>query len=92
MQINEINRAIINSAFTNEELASIIDAVKFARSKLGRQTMWNLKRGDQVSFIGRKGNTVIGKVVDIKIKNVIVFDGFTNWRVPANMLTSMEVA
>lgn len=90
MNISEINSAIIHGSLTNEELTSIIDAVKFARSKLGRATMWTIKRGDTVSYTGsRTGQTVVGEVVDIKIKNVIVKVGATRWKVPANMLTKV---
>lgn len=90
MNISEINSAIIHGSFTNEELTSIIDAVKFARSKLGRATMWAIKRGDKVSYVSnRTGQSVVGEVIDIKIKNVIVQVGMTRWKVPANMLTKV---
>ena len=90
MNISEMNSAIIHGSFTNEELTSIIDAVKFARSKLGRATMWAIKRGDKVSYVSnRTGQSVVGEVIDIKIKNVIVQVGMTRWKVPANMLTKV---
>ena len=90
MNISEINSAIIHGSFTNEELTSIVDAVKFARSKLGRTTMWAIKRGDKVSYVSnRTGQAVVGEVVDLKIKNVIVQVGQTRWKVPANMLTKV---
>lgn len=91
MNISEINTAIIHGSFSNDELTAIIDAVKFARAKLGRATMWAIKRGDKVSYISsRTGQPVVGEVIDIKIKNVIVQVGATRWKVPANMLTKVE--
>lgn len=91
MDITNINSAIIHGSLTNEELNSIIDAVKFARAKLGRATMWTIKRGDKVSYTDKTGRKVIGEVIDIKVKNVIVLVGGTRWRVPANMLTKEEM-
>lgn len=89
MTISEINTSIIQGNLTNDELTSIIDAVKFARAKLSRQNLWQIKKGDNVSFTGRDGRTVTGSVFDVKIKNVIVLVGMTRWKVPANMLTKV---
>lgn len=90
MNISDINTAIISGSFSNDELTSIVDAVKYARAKLGRATLWSIQRGDKVSYVSSKsGLPVVGEVVDIKIKNVIVKVGATKWRVPANMLTKV---
>ena len=89
MTANEINRAIINGTFTNEELEKIVESVRFARTQLGRRVSFELKAGDTVSFVGRGNRTVTGTVSSIKIKNVIVSTPTGNWRVPANMLTKV---
>lgn len=92
MNISEINNAITRGTFSNEDLTSIIEAVKYARARLGRHTIWSIKRGDKVSYKGRSGRIVVGVVTDIKIKNVIVQVGASSWRVPANMLTLVKEA
>jgi hypothetical protein len=85
--IQEINRAIIAGSFTNDQLTSIIDAVKFARAQLTHQNKRNFQVGDTVSFNSTKmRQTVTGKVRKIAIKYVTVDTGQTLWRVPANML------
>ena len=85
--IQEINQSIMFGNLTNDQLNSIIGAVKFARTQLLQQNKRSLRIGSDVKFVSsRNGQTIIGKVTAIKTKNVIVNAGFTNWRVPANML------
>lgn len=87
MDVKEINRSIITGTFTNEQLNSITDAVKYARSQLGRNTMRQLRRGVMVRFVSnRNGQTYTGTVEDVKLKNVIVNTNLGRYRVPANML------
>jgi len=54
MNIQAINTAIVTSTWTNDQLSSIIDAVKFARSRLAQSTKWSLKIGDNVNFTSSK--------------------------------------
>jgi small-conductance mechanosensitive channel len=85
--IQEINRAIINGKFTNDELSSIIDAVKFNRSQLTKTVKRGLVLGDNVSFNSNKlGRNVQGTVTKIAIKYVTVRTSAGLWKVPANML------
>lgn len=85
--IQEINRAIINGKFTNDELSSIIDAVKWNRSQLTRTVKRSLALGDNVSFNSSKlGQNVQGTVTKIAIKYVTVRTSAGLWKVPANML------
>lgn len=87
MNIQEINLSIITGTFTNEQLNSIMDAVKYARSQLGRDNMRQLRRGVTVKFVSnRNGQTYTGTVEDVKLKNVIVTTALGRYRVPANML------
>jgi hypothetical protein len=89
--IQEINTAIIHGTLTNTELTSIIDAVKFARSRLTQLTKWSLHIGDTVRFTSSKtGMDVTGRVRKIAIKYVTVDTGQTLWRVPANMLSKVD--
>lgn len=85
--IQEINQSIMFGNLTNDQLNSIIGAVKFARTQLLQQNKRSLRIGSDVKFVNsRNGQTVMGKVTSIKTKNVIVAVGLSNWRVPANML------
>ena len=87
LTVQEINRAIINGKFTNDELSSIIDAVKFNRSQLTKTVKRNLTLGDNVNFNSSKlGRNVTGVVTKIAIKYVTVRTTAGLWKVPANML------
>jgi len=89
--IQDINSAIIAGRFTNDQLTSIIDAVKFARAQLAQQTKRSLTLGSQVKFTSSKtGVTMQGTVQKIAIKFVTVATpGQGLWRVPASMLTAV---
>lgn len=89
MNITQINTAILQGSWTNDQLVSVIDAVKFARTRLTEQTKRSLRIGDNVHFNSTKlrGAGVTGVVVKIAIKFVTVKTISGLWRVPANMLT-----
>ena len=89
MNITQINTAILQGGWTNDQLSSMIDAVKFARARLTEQTKRSLHIGDNVHFNSTKlrGAGVTGVVVKIAIKFVTVKTISGLWRVPANMLT-----
>ena len=88
--ISEINRAIISGNFTNDQLTSIIDAVKFARAQIMQKNKNTLTVGTRVKFTNsRNGMEITGDVQKINRKFVIVKTGPLNtWRVPANMLSA----
>ena len=90
MTLQEINRAIIAGTFSNEDLNSIGDAIKFARAQLAQKAKFTLRAGSQVKFTSSKsGLTVLGTVEKINRKFIIVRENgkaFGNWKVPANML------
>ena len=88
MNVDRINSAIIQGNLTNDELTTVIDAVKFARARLTEQTKRTLRIGDNVNFNSvKQGRNVTGVVVKIAIKFVTVKSVSGLWRVPANMLT-----
>ena len=90
MDAKQINTAIVTGSFTNEQLSSIIDAVKFARSRLTQTIKWSLKVGDNVNFTSSKtGQNYTGVVTKVAIKYVTVRTIQGLWRVPANMLTKV---
>ena len=88
--IQEINQAIMFGDWTNIELSSMIDAVKWRRATLNRLTKASLAVGDNVNFTSSKtGMNVTGMVVKIAIKYVTVRTAQGLWRVPANMLSKV---
>jgi len=88
--VSQVNAAIIAGNFTNDQLNSIADAIKFARSQIANQVKFTLVKGSQVKFTSsRTGQQVLGTVEKVNRKFIIVRENgkaFGNWRVPANML------
>lgn len=90
MTIQSINAEILAGGFTNDQLNSIGDAIKFARSRLADQTKRKLTVGAQVKFNNTKrGVTMTGTVNKIAIKYVTVSTQGGLWRVPASMLETV---
>jgi hypothetical protein len=88
MSIQTINSEIIAGNFTNDQLSSIIDAVKFARARLGDKNKRALTIGSNVNFTSSKtGQNYTGVVMKIAIKFVTVKTVAGLWKVPASMLT-----
>jgi hypothetical protein len=88
-QIKQVNQAIMFGSFTNNELNSIGDAIKFARSQIANQNKREMRVGTLVKFTSsRTGMSVTGTVQKINRKFIIVRETnkLSNWRVPANML------
>jgi small-conductance mechanosensitive channel len=91
MNISQVNHAIMYGNFTNDELSSIIDAVKYSRARLTREVKRGLAVGDNVNFTSTKlGRNVTGVITKIAIKYVTVRTATGLWRVPANMLTRID--
>ena len=91
--INDINQTIIAGNFTNEQLDSIVMAVKFARNQIAKENKRSMWVGDSVKFTSsRTGEVVLGTVQKINRKFIVVREnGNRNrvWRVPANMLEAV---
>jgi hypothetical protein len=91
MSIQSVTAEIISGKFTNEELSSLIDSIKYARARLGKAAIRALRIGDNVNFNSvKQGRNVTGFVTKIAIKYVTVQTTTGLWRVPANMLTVVE--
>lgn len=87
MNASQINTAIVTGTFTNDELASIIDAVKFARSRLTQQVKFTLRVGAKVKFHSSKRNqTIEGTISKMAQKYATISTAQGLWRVPMNML------
>lgn len=90
MTVTEINRAIMFGNLTNDELNTVIEAVKWARAQMTKQNIRNISRGSTVKFTSnRNGQTYTGTVRKIAIKYVTVDTGQTLFRVPASMLEAV---
>ena len=93
MDIKDINSAIMFGNFTNEQLNSIGDAIRYARAQLTQQKKREFSVGAAVKFRNsRTGGITYGTVKKINIKYILVNEQRPNsiftsvWRVPANML------
>lgn len=92
MNIQQVNSAIMFGTWTDTELASMIDAIKFARANLQKTVKNTLRIGDIVKWNSTKHRRVIhGRVSKIAVKYVTVNAGVDgNWKVPANMLEVVD--
>jgi hypothetical protein len=91
LTIQEVNRAIMLQAWTNTELTSMIDAVRWNKDQLAKRVKRSITIGDNVEFTSSKtGRLTRGFVTKVAIKYVTVNTGMGLWRVPANMLTVVE--
>jgi hypothetical protein len=88
--IQEINSAIMSQTWTNVELNSMQDAIKWNRAQLAKQIKWSISKGDNVQFTSNKnGMTYKGTVEKVAIKYVTVATPQGKWRVPASMLETV---
>jgi len=88
-QIQQVNQAIMFGNFTNDQLDSIVTAVKFARNQIAKVNKNAMIVGTIVKFTSsRTGQTVLGTVKKVNRKYIIVNENGrpSTWRVPANML------
>jgi ABC-type Mn2+/Zn2+ transport system ATPase subunit len=86
--VREIKSAIVSSDLTNDDLNELVMAIRFARSQLVKEVKRSLRVGDTVTFTGRNGVTQ-GTLEKVAIKFATVKVGYTNWRVPMNMLEAV---
>ncbi len=90
MNIKDVNSAIISGIYTNDDLNSIAEALKYARAQLSKQNRRALMPGDTVKFTSnRNGITYTGTVNRITIKYVLVRTNAGMFNVPANLLAAV---
>ena len=93
LTIQQINSAIMLQSWTNVELNSMIDSVKWNRERQAREIKRSITIGDNVEFTSSKtGRAMRGFVKKVAIKYVTVDTGLGLWKVPANMLKLVELA
>ena len=84
--IQQVNEAIMFGNFSNDQLNSIVSALKYARAQMSKQKARSFTAGDQVRFTAR-GNTFFGTIERVKLKNAFVKVGSASrFNVPLNML------
>lgn len=88
MDIKQVNSAIMFGTWTDTELASMIDAIKFARAGLRKQVKNQLRLGSTVKWTSPKNPYgAQGTVEKIATKFVTVkTSAGSRWKVPADML------
>lgn len=87
MDTKDIVSAIMFGNLSNEELISVIDAVKYARAQMTKQKTRAFRVGDAVKFTSnRNGVTYRGVVDKVKIKYILVRTPNSLFNVPASML------
>ena len=87
MDIKQVNSAIMFGTWTDTELSSMIDAIKWNRASLQKQVRRSLTIGSQVKYNSPKqGCWVQGEVTKIAQKFATVHINGQLWKVPMNML------
>ena len=88
--IQQVNEAIMFGNFTNDQLNSVVAALKYARAQMTKQKARSFVSGDKVRFSSR-GNTFFGTIERVKLKNAFVNVGnHRRYNVPLNMLEADE--
>ena len=87
LTIQQVNSAIMLQTWSNTELNSMIDAVKWNRAQLAKQIKYTIQRGTYVKFTSnRSGMVVTGEVEKVAIKYATVKTSLGRYKVPVNML------
>ena len=87
MNLNQIKAEILTAGLTNAELDELSEVIRYARAQLGKTVVRQLQPGASVKFVSnRNGQTYLGTVEKVAIKNVVVRTAMGRYRVPANML------
>jgi flavin-dependent dehydrogenase len=92
MDVKAINTAIIGGTFTATDIASIEDAVRFAKSRVARENAFAFRAGTKAKLTHAKlGGTVVVTVSKVKIKkaDVVVDATGARYSVPLSMLAAV---
>ena len=88
MDAKQITSAIISNTWTNEELNTMVEAIRFARSGLTKTVARTLQVGTRVRYeSSRQGCMVDGEITKVALKYATVRSNGQLWKVPMNMLT-----
>lgn len=87
MSLKQINELILTSELTDADINSIVESIKYVRSRNARLNLRTFRVGDAVQFKSSRSNqTVRGTIKKIAIKNIVIDTAQGAWRVPANMV------
>ncbi len=77
----------------NDQINQVVEAIKLKRTHLARQVTRSVMIGDIVSFEGRGGRMVSGKVTKVNPKTIIVKDTNSGiqWKVSASLVTKLGI-
>lgn len=77
----------------SNQLNQVVEAIKLKRTHLAKQTARSILVGDIVSFEGRRGQMVQGKVTKVNQKTIVVRDSSTQtqWKVTASLVTKLGI-
>jgi hypothetical protein len=85
----DINKLIMSSNLSNDDLTAIQDAINYSRAQLAKTVRWTLVKGTKVKFTSSKtGQLVVGTVEKVNRKYVRVLTPTTRWRFPEYMLSA----
>jgi|TARA_B110000503_G_C7098963_1_gene392926 formylmethanofuran dehydrogenase subunit D len=79
---------------TQDEVNTVIEAIKLQMNHLSRKNIRQFVSGDKVKFTARNGTVVVGTVKKVNQKTVLVSQpnlgmfGTTTYKVPASMLVA----
>jgi len=87
MNLTRLKAEILTAGLSNSDLDELSETIRYARSQLGKIVRRQLQAGATVKFVSnRNGQTYLGTVEKVAIKNVVVRTAMGRYRVPANML------
>ena len=77
----------------NDQINQVVEAIKLKRTHLARQMTRSILIGDIVSFEGRGGRTVSGKVLKVNPKTLLVEDSNSRirWKVSASLVSKLGI-
>jgi hypothetical protein len=85
--IQEVNSAIMFGDFSNDQLNSIIGAIKYRRGQITQSAKRSFRVGSKVKFYSdKRGQIFVGTIEKMAIKFATINTSTGTWKVPANML------
>jgi|TARA_B110000259_G_C13804433_1_gene318055 ribosomal protein L35AE/L33A len=91
---NLVTKAVENIyQMDNDQIDQVVEAIKLKRTHLAKSVARSILIGDIVSFQGRRGQTVQGKVTKVNQKTIVVRDSQSQiqWKVTASMVSKLGI-
>jgi hypothetical protein len=88
--IDNVTQAIMFGNFSNEDLESVSQAIRYRRTQLSKEAKRSMAPGVAVKFYHPKqGRDITGTVNRIKQKYILVDTAQGRYNVPANLLETV---